>query len=81
MIAPNPQSVPFTLPLAEVASARKLHCRRYAACLNLAAKACWTSFHCCDCKVDDELSLAELREQAELIRAAVVNRGRAEGDA
>ena len=46
MTSSNPQPVPFTLPLVEVASARKLHCRRYAAYLNFAAKACWTSFHC-----------------------------------
>lgn len=67
----NPQPLNFTLPITQVDVVRRLHCVRYDRCLSVASDAGWTSFHCEDCAVNEELSSADLREQAESIRASI----------
>ena len=75
-IMPNPQPLKRTLFIDEVDAARRLHCVHYEMCVTAAGKTHWESFHCGDCKVEEELSVEDLRKQADGLMASCANRNR-----
>lgn len=68
MTFPAPvECAPITLA-DTTAPSRRLHCRRYRQCLNIADERGWGNFSCACCPIDEPLSREELaRDQGRLI--------------
>jgi len=60
-VGPRPTECPTISNPDTSTNLRRLTCRRYNACLEIAVKLDWSGFTCADCGVDDIMTREEQR--------------------